>query len=231
MESRLTPSPRAQTASDASRSSGFASAVISTSEENTEDFFEGPEQAAEAERIDVRRRSPSEVDGIEAQRALRRRLAPLERISHSHLQRNLFFVSSLRGRRTSSTCSGARRTARGRTRRERPWRRAGGRLRSRAFGQEAPEALVPRVELRRLARAEPRREEPLDVLSEDVHLDVHEVSRPSAVAERRGGEGVRDDGDVEELVPERGDREGDPVERDRALLDDVAAQSGPAART
>jgi SAM-dependent methyltransferase len=67
----------------------------------------------------------------------------------------------------------------------------------------------------------PSGHEALDVLREHVDLEVHRVARRER-AERRHLERVRDERDLERVVVQRGDRERDAVERDRALLDAVA---------
>src|SRR4051794_11159806 len=74
-------------------------------------------------------------------------------------------------------------------------------------------------ELRR--RRRPRREEPLDVLCEHVHLEIDALPR---LEQRQGrvGERVRDQRDLECIVEERGDRQRDALHRDRALVDAVA---------
>src|SRR5690349_13164698 len=70
-----------------------------------------------------------------------------------------------------------------------------------------------------------------DVLGEHVDFEVDGVARLLG-AERGDGEGVRDDRDVEgggallRAVVEGGDGEADPVDGDRALLDDVPEHRG-----
>ena len=76
----------------------------------------------------------------------------------------------------------------------------------------------------RLALRE-RAKEPLDVLREHVDLEIDGVARPQR-AEGRLVERVRDQRDGEAGVVERGDRQTGPLDRDRALLDDVAEQVG-----
>ena len=63
--------------------------------------------------------------------------------------------------------------------------------------------------------------EPLDVLGEHVDLEVDLVAGRER-AERRHRERVRDERDREAVVVERGDRQRDAVDGDRALLDAVA---------
>ena len=65
----------------------------------------------------------------------------------------------------------------------------------------------------------------LDVLGEHVHFEIDLVARPSG-AERRHRERVRDERDLERAASQRGDRERDAVDRDRALLDAVAEELG-----
>src|SRR2546423_6373038 len=66
--------------------------------------------------------------------------------------------------------------------------------------------------------------EPLDVLRQDVHLEVDLVVRAER-GERRRGECVRDERDLEGVV-ERRDRQGDALHGNRALEDAVAEELG-----
>ena len=85
---------------------------------NSEDFFEGPEQAAEAGRVDAGRSAPRNRRNRTLHLQENLLFSSLFRTPSLHLQRNLFSSPLLR-RRRSSTCSGARRRARGRRRRAR----------------------------------------------------------------------------------------------------------------
>jgi hypothetical protein len=64
----------------------------------------------------------------------------------------------------------------------------------------------------------------LDVLGDHVDLEVDRVARALA-AERRQPERRRDEAHLEPVVAERADGQGDAVDGDRALLDDVAAEA------
>ena len=66
-------------------------------------------------------------------------------------------------------------------------------------------------------------EQPLDVLGDDVHLEVDRVAG-LLEAERGQGEGGGDEADSEVVEAGLDDREADAVDRDRALLDDVAGE-------
>src|SRR3954452_2055939 len=66
-------------------------------------------------------------------------------------------------------------------------------------------------------------EEPLDVLGEDVHLEVHRRAARRG-AERRALERLGDQGHGEVIAVDRGDGQRDAVDRDRPLLDDVAQE-------
>src|ERR671930_343219 len=68
-------------------------------------------------------------------------------------------------------------------------------------------------------------DEPLDVLRQDVDLEVDLGARAEA-GERRRGERVRDERDLDALVVERGDRQRDALDGDRALGDAVAEELG-----
>src|SRR6266511_1507789 len=70
-----------------------------------------------------------------------------------------------------------------------------------------------------------RCEQALDVFGDQVDFEV-DGRTDAFVPERRDGEGVRDGGDVERIVAERGHGEADAVDRDRTLLDDVAQHLG-----
>ncbi len=69
------------------------------------------------------------------------------------------------------------------------------------------------------------RDQTLDVLREHVGFEIHLVPR-TELGERRRRERVRDECDREGVVAELGDRERDPVDRDRALFDAVPQDSG-----
>src|SRR5262249_23099140 len=69
------------------------------------------------------------------------------------------------------------------------------------------------------------REQLLDVLREDVHLEIHGVAG-SEQAESRHLERMGDERDRECVLLERGDRERDALHGDRALLDAVAEALG-----
>src|SRR3954447_18386301 len=71
-----------------------------------------------------------------------------------------------------------------------------------------------------------RRNRPLDVLREDVHLEVDPLARDEPV-ERRLGDRVRDQRDPEGILVELRDRERDALDRNRPLLDAVAEDLGP----
>src|SRR5688500_19347014 len=70
----------------------------------------------------------------------------------------------------------------------------------------------------------PLAEHALDVLRDDIDLDVDGLGLAQR-RERRPLRGVRDDRDLERLRGDRRDGEADAVDRDEALLDDVAAES------
>src|SRR5207244_2001694 len=68
-------------------------------------------------------------------------------------------------------------------------------------------------------------EQALDVLRQDVGLEV-DLGARAEVGERRRGERVRDERDLEAPVVEGGDRQRDALDGDRALLDAVAEELG-----
>ena len=72
---------------------------------------------------------------------------------------------------------------------------------------------------------QPRLEQALDVLREDVDLEVDALARATRRRERRLGERVRDQRDAECIVVQLRDRQRDALDRDRALLDAVAERS------
>src|SRR2546423_10610265 len=67
------------------------------------------------------------------------------------------------------------------------------------------------------------RKQPFDVLRQDVGLEV-DLGARTELAERRRRQRVRDERDLEAGLVERGDRQRDPLDRDRALLHAVAEE-------